>query len=136
MVAASTDKQHRFFGAGKALQVGQALATISAILLDGHFVLRNSAGELTENKTDVFESLKLGGVILLEKDPQIIRQQIAGRDGLDQSVGALQAAMDSERLRAEVVCKELGLPLNILRAPTEQAFAQAAQDYFSKRSVR
>ena len=125
---------------------GNQLALIAAIqryakantpiLLDGHFLLRNSADELTEIKTDVFASLNLSGVILLENDPQIIRQQIADRDGLDQSLDALQTAMDSERSRAEVVCKELGLPLNILRAPTEQAFAQAAQDYFSKSSMR
>ncbi len=106
------------------------------ILLDGHFLLRNSAGELTEIKTDVFASLNLGGVILLEKDPQIIRQQIAGRDGLEQSLDGLQAAMEVERSRAEVVCKELRLPLSVLHTPTEQAFAQAAQDYFSGSSAR
>ena len=106
------------------------------ILLDGHFLLRDHAGELTEIKTDVFASLNLSGVILLEKDPQIIRQQIAGRDGRDQSVESLKEAMEVERSRAEVVCKELGLPLNVLQVPTEHAFAEAAQDYLSKGSVR
>lgn len=106
------------------------------ILLDGHFLLRDSSGELTEIKTDVFTSLNLSGVILLEKDAQTIRQQIASRDGHDQSLESLKAAMEVERSRAEVVCKELGLPLNVLLAPTEQAFSQAAKAYFSKSSAR
>lgn len=106
------------------------------ILLDRHFLLRNQVGDLTEIKTEVFASLNLSGVILLEKNPQIIRQQIAGRDGRDQSLESINDAMEVERSRAEVVCKELGLPLSVLQAPTEHAFADAAQDYFSRGAMR
>lgn len=108
----------------------------TSILLDGHFLLRDSAGELTEINTNVFASLNLSGVILLEKDAKTIRQQIASRDGRDQSLDSLKDAMEVERYRAETVCKELGLPMTVLRSPTEQGFAQVAHDYFSKNSAR
>lgn len=105
------------------------------ILLDGHFLLRDRTGALTEIGSDVFAALNLSGVILLEKDPQTIRLQIASRDDRDQSVESLMSSMEVERSRAEVVCKELGLPLIILSTPTELGFAQAALDLFSKDSA-
>ncbi|MFN3734606.1 ATP-binding protein [Comamonas testosteroni] len=103
------------------------------ILLDGHFLLKDRAGVLKEISTDVFAALNLGGVILLEKDPEEIRLQIAGRDDRDQPVEHLKRAMELEKARAVVVCTELGLPLKKLKSPTEIEFAQTALRLFANK---
>jgi adenylate kinase len=101
------------------------------ILLDGHFLLKDGAGVLSEIGTGVFAALNLSGVILLEKDPEAIRRQIEDRDKRDQAVEQIQQAMAGEKARAFVVCKELGLPLEILSSPKETEFAQAASRLFA-----
>src|SRR4051794_30012125 len=52
--------------------VAQKRITDGDILLDGHFMLRNSEGTLTPLEQSVFAQLKLSGVILLTEDTNII----------------------------------------------------------------
>jgi adenylate kinase len=94
----------------------------SSILLDGHFVLRDASGKLTEIPDDVFSSLNLAGVVLLEKDLETIRRQVAARDGHAPDAGPLLEAMSAERRRAQEVCNKLALPLEILNDPSGEEF--------------
>jgi len=95
--------------------------------------LRNSAGDLTEIETNVFVvSLNFSGVILLEKDPQNIHQQIASQDGFDQSLDALKPAMEVERLRSQVVCKEFEVPLNVPQVPLSGRLPRPLKTTFKK----
>ncbi|MGQ3003530.1 MAG: ATP-binding protein [Hydrogenophaga sp.] len=94
----------------------------SAILLDGHFLLRDASGQLTEIPDDVFSSLNLAGVVVLEKELEVIRRQVAARDGHSPDAEPLLEAMLSERRRAEDVCNKLALPLEILNDPKAEEF--------------
>jgi adenylate kinase len=103
------------------------------ILLDGHFLLRDASGKLTETPIDVFASLNLAGVVLLEKELEAIRRQIAARDGYEPDAAPLLDAMQAERHRAQQVCSELVLPLEILNHPSEQEFADVISGFFRLR---
>ena len=93
------------------------------LLLDGHFVLLNARGEFSCLGTEVFESLKLDGVVLLQADPHTIAQRICERDGREADLSKMIAFISAERSQAQVVCHELGVSLHILNAPTPEVFA-------------
>lgn len=103
------------------------------ILLDGHFLLRDASGKLTEIPNDVFASLNLAGVVLLEKELEAIRRQIAVRDGYEPDAAPLLEAMQAERHRAQEVCSKLALPLEILNHPSEQEFSDVISGFFRLR---
>jgi adenylate kinase len=95
------------------------------ILLDGHFVLRNSEGILVPLEQSVFADLKLSGVILLTEDTNIIVSRLALRDGAPTNLDEISELADAESVHAHAVCQALGLPLIVLHAPTESAVLDA-----------
>ncbi len=95
------------------------------LLLDGHFVLLNAQGELTRLGTEVFESLNLDGVVLLEDDPNVIAMRIRERDGREAGIDHIVEFITAERSQAQMVCNELGIPHLILKAPNHDIFAEA-----------
>lgn len=105
--------------------VAQKRITNRDILLDGHFVLRNSAGTLTPLEQSVFAQLKLSGVILLIEDTNIVVDRLALRDGITPNLEEISELADAESEHAHVVCQELGLPLLVLYAPTENTVLDA-----------
>ncbi len=103
------------------------------ILLDGHFLLRDESGRLTEISSEVFASLNLAGVVLLEKDLEVIRRQVADRDGHEPEAEPLLEAIRAEKHRAQEVCSQLALPLAILNDPGEKEFAEVISGLFKRR---
>lgn len=92
------------------------------LLLDGHFVLLDGEGEMVRLGTDVFATLNLRGVLLVEADPQTVAQRIAERDQRQVSNDHLQAFMEAERDQAQKVCADLSIPLSLLVAPSPEEF--------------
>ncbi|OOO02136.1 MAG: hypothetical protein USCGTAYLOR_01638 [Chromatiales bacterium USCg_Taylor] len=95
------------------------------LLLDGHFVLLNADGEMTRLDVDVFASLALDSVVLIEADPQTVAQRIEERDQRQASLDQLQIFLETERAQAKKVCAELQIPLTILLSPSLEEFAAA-----------
>jgi adenylate kinase len=87
------------------------------ILLDGHFVLRNSAGKLIQLPKDVFSDLKLSAVILLTEDSEIIAKRLLDRDGLVVSAESILELASEESTHANEVCQRLEIPIFILHKP-------------------
>jgi adenylate kinase len=106
------------------------------LLLDGHFLLRDSVGVLTKIPEDVFAALAFGGVILLEKDPEVIRQQLESRDGVCADFESVRAQLVAEREQAVAVCKSLGLSLEIMVEPTVEEFAATVAKIFESSGLR
>lgn len=94
------------------------------LLLDGHFVLRGSRGELIYLDPEVFSTLNLTSAILLEASPQIIAQRILDRDGRKESIEKLTKFLQAEQAQARKVCNTLGIPLDILNEPSAQDFIE------------
>jgi len=114
--------------AGNQIAVAAAVKRHNAagrrLLLDGHFVLLNAQGEFSRLSAEVFNSLNLDGVVLLEDDPRTIVVHIHERDGRAVDIGDMVKFIAAERLQAQVVCAELGIPLCILNAPSPSVFAE------------
>jgi adenylate kinase len=105
--------------------VSQRLLTHSNILLDGHFVLRNVHGTLTPLDTKVFKELRLAGVILLTEELHVIASRLALRDIHETDIEAISELVVAESAHAQEVCRELGLPLVIVHAPTAEIVGDA-----------
>lgn len=99
------------------------------LLLDGHFVLLDANGNFTRIETEVFRSLNLDAVILIEEMPNIVVERIRQRDDRVMDLKLLVDFITAERTHAQFVCNEIGLPLNILMSPSPEVFAQAISKF-------
>ncbi len=97
----------------------------TALLLDGHFVLLNTDGEFVLLGVDVFKTLNLSAVVLIEADTKVVEIRVQNRDNLQRDSDWLATFMREERSQAEVVCRELSVPLRVLASPTVTEFAEA-----------
>jgi adenylate kinase len=95
------------------------------LLLDGHFVLLDAKGEFLCLGTEVFNSLNLDGVLLLEADPSVIAMRTYERDGRVVEIDHIIKFIAVERSQAKMVCNELDIPLLILKASDPEEFAEA-----------
>lgn len=99
------------------------------LLLDGHFVLLDGEGEMIHLGADVFSSLSLSRVLLIEADVNTVAQRIEGRDQRQVSIDHLQAFMEAERNQAQKVCAEIHIPLAILLAPSVEEFLASINNF-------
>lgn len=99
--------------------------TGTPLLLDGHFVLLDGSGNFVRLGTDVFGTLNISGVVLLEAEPQVIAARINERDGRIVDIDHLSDFIVAERSQAKIVCDGLGIPMRVLVDPSPQAFAEA-----------
>lgn len=95
------------------------------LLLDGHFVLIDTEKKFTRLGPDVFESLNLSAVLLLEAPAAIIAERIYARDRREVSSEFLEEFLHEERKQAVLVTEALSLPLQILRQPQIEEFHSA-----------
>lgn len=100
----------------------------TALLLDGHFVLLDKEGLFVLLGVEVFETLNLSAVVLVEAQTEVVASRVRQRDGLDRSPEWLAEFMAKERTQAELICGRLHLPLRILTSPSEGDFAAAIAD--------
>jgi adenylate kinase len=90
-----------------------------ALVLDGHFVLRNESGDLVSIPTDVFRRLGLSSVILLESPSSVIAERLEER-GAPQSIEKISEMATAELNRAEQVCREIDIELTRLISPSSE----------------
>lgn len=114
-----------------AAAVARHNANETALLLDGHFVLLSQSGEFLPLGPNVFKSLNLSAVLLIEDDPREIASRVSSRDGLQREGAWLETFLAKERTQAELVCRELHLPLSILVSPSDEEFANAVKSALS-----
>jgi adenylate kinase len=102
------------------------------ILLDGHFVLRDSQGILVPLATTVFRDLNLNGVILLTEDDDVIARRLESRDKVTPNIQAIAELTAAESTHAELVCNELNLPLTKIHAPTLASLTNAVERFLTE----
>lgn len=98
--------------------LGQRRLSHKNILLDGHFVLRDAQGILNPLEATVFKAMNLTGVILLTEAASVIAGRLASRDKVIPNVQEIYELAEAELAHAQIVCKELALPLTEIHAPT------------------
>jgi adenylate kinase len=85
------------------------------ILLDGHFAMRNSFGDIQSVSIGVFRSLGIDRVVCLVDEPGVIAARIGERDGsapADREIADLQNA---ELRHARLVATTLAVPFALLQ---------------------
>lgn len=97
-----------------------------ALLLDGHFVLRNGVGELVPLPVEVFKRLGINGAIVLEAPANIVASRLAER-GAPQSLSDIEELASAELVHAEQTCLALGIPLIRLPCPSEDKLQSTIQ---------
>ncbi|MEP7297604.1 MAG: ATP-binding protein [Burkholderiales bacterium] len=110
-------------------------ASGAALLLDGHFVLLDKEGLFVLLGVEVFETLNLRAVVLVEAQPEVVASRVRHRDGLDRLPEWLAEFTAKERAQAELVCGQLQLPLRVLASPSESDFAAAVAASMRDRSA-
>ncbi len=110
-----------------AAAVARHNAEGTALLLDGHFVLLNQDRKFMPLGAEVFKSLHLSAVILVEAPADVVASRLSARDGGQPDPVFLEAFMAKERSQAHAVCGELRLPLHVLISPSDAEFEAAVQ---------
>lgn len=98
-----------------------------ALLLDGHFVLLDQDGKFVPLGTEIFRSLNLSAVILVEAPVELVASRLSARDGARPDGEYLAAFIAQEQSQAYAVCSRLHLPLHVLISPSDADFAAAVQ---------
>ena len=88
-------------------------ASLREFLLDGHFCLLNTKGEITRISLDTFTTLKPEAIILLTEDPEVIAKRRQERDGVEHKASEIKAFQDEEVKYAKEVSELLKVPLKI-----------------------
>jgi len=80
-------------------------------ILDGHFCILNSSGQVQRISYDIFEILKPDAIVLLIEDPRIIVSRRKKRDGIEVTVESVECFQREEWLYANEVAKRIGAKL-------------------------
>ena len=88
-------------------------ASVGEFLLDGHFCLLNTEGEITRIPLDTFTTLKPEAIVLLTEDPDIIAKRRQERDNVEHKASDIKAFQDEEIKYAKEVADILQVPLKI-----------------------
>ncbi len=97
------------------------------LLLDGHFVLRGTNGEFNEIDPQVFRDLRIGAVLLLEADNNVVIERLKVRDNTSWTSSELQSLAEREEAHARRVSSALGIAFRNLFAPGEGQFRDAIE---------
>lgn len=99
-----------------------AVTRISAggahLILDGHFVLRDTDGNLDPLPVTIFSRLGVGAALLLEAPTEVVAKRLATR-GPSQPLHLIEELAIAERQHGELVCRELSVPLWKMTSPSE-----------------
>lgn len=81
----------------------------SIIILDGHFTLKDTTGEIERISLEVFEALSPLMLVVLTDNPDNIASRLEGRDGLQHDVSLLKRMQVAEKEHAQLVGVKLGV---------------------------
>lgn len=82
----------------------------SQYILDGHFCLLNSHGEITRIPIDTFLKLQPDAIILLTSNPDVIAERRRQRDGMDHSIEDITKFQNEEITYATEIANTLKVP--------------------------
>ncbi len=95
------------------------------LLLDGHFVLRGTNGEINEIESTVFHDLKIGAVLLLHASADVVFERLRARGDQSWTEPELRILAEKEEAHARRVASELGISFTHLNSPNLSEFRAA-----------
>lgn len=82
-----------------------------SVILDGHFCLTDTQGQIRLVPIETFEGLKVDAILMVTAPAQIIAQRLVDRDGVEHDVEHIQSMQDQEVRHAETVSSEIMAPI-------------------------
>lgn len=98
-------------------------------LLDGHFCLKNTNGEIENIPIETFRAINPELIILLEEDIEVVCKRLGDRDGKIYSLDLLTQMASSEYNRATEVAQELGIPIYVIRSSKFEQMISPLQSF-------
>jgi adenylate kinase len=86
------------------------------VIIDGHFTLLKSGGEIVVVEQDVFRQLGLERIVVFRDDPVAICKRLCGRDGRKWSTSRVADHQDAEIERGNIMALNFGVPFFSLDA--------------------
>lgn len=97
------------------------------LLLDGHFVLRGTNGEINEIESTVFQDLQIGAVLLLHAGVDVVFERLQARGDASWTESELRLLAEREETHARRVASELGITFEYLSSPSLSEFGDAVR---------
>lgn len=85
-------------------------------LLDGHFCLKNTSGQIENIPLETFKAIDPEFIILLEEDIDLVCKRLNNRDGKTYDSDFLTRMASFEYNWATEVARELGVPIYVIRS--------------------
>lgn len=98
-------------------------------ILDGHFTLSRSSGEIEAIALDVFRAFDLDGVVIFQDEPSAIAERLNLRDGEGGNADAIAIHQEAELAHAHYVSLELSVPIKVLSAFDSAGLVSAISDW-------
>ncbi len=105
--------------------VRRVLAANPTILLDGHFTILNSQNCIVPVDVEVFDQLKLQGIVVLTDGPSRICDRLRQRDECVWAVADVSLHQKAEIAHAQVVATKLAVPMFLVEASDTSGFTKA-----------
>lgn len=87
-------------------------------LLDGHFCLLTSQGDIKRVPIEVFDAINPDMIVLLEESPAVICQRLSKRDTVEYPEDLIKTFLFEERMYAKEVADTLGVPIKCCNSET------------------
>jgi adenylate kinase len=97
-------------------------------LLDGHFTLFNTAGEIEEIPLATFQAIQPVGLGVVVDTPEAVIAQLQARDKVGHDLAALKQMQEQELQHAELISQALAVELMIFHPGDADRFRQWLQD--------
>ncbi len=78
-------------------------------ILDGHFCLLNTCGEIIRISYDIFQLLRPDTIVLLTETPDIIAERRFQRDGIVEDISVINAFQTAEKKYASEIAEQFGI---------------------------
>jgi len=103
-------------------------------LLDGHFCIWNINGQAEAIEPCVFQHLGVSKIIVFEDSPSEIHARLSDRDMSNYDVDKLRQIQEMELNQAQLVAKNLSIPVTILTAFDMKGFQNAIGKIYEQRT--
>ena len=88
-------------------------------IIDGHFCLLNTYGEITRISYNTFKILKPDAIILLTEKTDIVAERRFQRDGIRQDVCEIEKFQDTEKQYAQEISQNFKIPLQVSKGESD-----------------
>lgn len=105
------------------------------IILDGHFCVRSTTGNISSIPQDTFELLNLRLAIILNDDPSTIRTRLEGRFGTKDTTEEVALLQQAENQHGYAIAETMQIPISTLKISETETAIQIIRNQFQQKDI-